>query len=133
MAVGEFQPDLRPAWTNATPPAPLLNPDGSQQTVPQTTHHQLPWPGDSTISQISAETWFSLSKGWSDETISGLIYFIGENPDGTPNYFNGSGQPFTLTKDVRMYWVLPTGTDKVSVSLDPHYHPVGWCFEVKGQ
>lgn len=133
MAVGEFQPDLRPAWSTNTPPAPVLNADGSQQVIPQPTQHQLPWPGDTTVSAISAQTWFSLSKGWSDETISGRIWFIGENSDGTPNYLNDGGQAFTLTQDVRMFWGLPNGTTKVSVQLNPHRHPVGWCFEVKGQ
>lgn len=133
MAIGEFQPDLRPAWATSGPsgaePTPVLDSDGVQKMVPQPTHHQLPWPGDASVSLISATTWFSLSKGW-DDSVSGHVWFIGSS-GGSPAYLHD--EDFTLAQDVRKGWQLPPGTDKVSVALNPHAHPVGWCFEVRGQ
>lgn len=138
MAIGEFQPDLRPAWKIVVKDGmdyavPVLEKDGSQKMNAYPTFHSLPWPSDSSVSSISEKSWFSITKGWNDEVnpVSGTVYFIGwDKKKNGPAYLKT--EPFKLIADVRKWWEVPQGTTKISVLLHPHFKPVGWCLEIKG-
>lgn len=142
--IGEFQPDLRLHWVKNNDGVwePDINAKtGLQVVVPQATYHQLVWPGDSSVSSISDKSWFNMTKGWDDKInpVSGHIWFIGEARSTAPVPGKGEGpyspryiddEDFTLVQDVR--WTkMPAGTVKISVMLNPHWHPVGYGMEVR--
>lgn len=141
--IGEFQPkfDYRPKWTlDETSGAwlPVVDLETGLQVVKRValqTFHQLFWPGDATVSSITANAWFTLSKGWDNPTnpVSGTVFFIGSNADGSPKYLGAgaAGQTFTLNQDREFTTDLPVGTKKISVRLDPHDHAVGWAIEAQ--
>jgi hypothetical protein len=145
--IGEFQPkfDYRPKWklTDPADPTSAWIPDIDAATglqvikrVAYQTFHQLFWPGDSTVSSITANAWFTISKGWDNPTnpVSGTVFFIGTNADLSPKYLGAggsAGQAFTLSQDREFTTDLPAGTKKISVRLDPHDHAVGWAIEAQ--
>lgn len=139
--IGELQPYVAPRWKQDSTGAwvPDLDDNGVQQMFAYPTYHDLPWPADSSVSGISAQTWFTLVKGWSDKLnpVSGILYFMGEKdwvvgkPGGSPTYLQTLN--FTLGVNVRQTWELPKGTTNVGIELAPHYHAVGYCFEVRAK
>jgi hypothetical protein len=69
------------------------------------------------------------------------VWFLGTNPDGTPNYelgapptgasafpFPGNGNPFVLKKNARHWWEAPDGTDQIAVEYRST-QPIGWEIE----
>jgi hypothetical protein len=143
--IGEFQPkfDYWPAWRHVdeTDPTSAWMPNVDNNTGRQLTYrvaletfHQLFWPGDSTVSTITKQAWFTLSKGWNNtiNPVTGNLWFVGTNADGSPKYLGSSaGAAFTLAQDREFTTPLPIGCKKISVRLDPHDHAVGWAIEAQ--
>jgi hypothetical protein len=89
-------------------------------------------------SSLTKRSWLGLATGW-DDAPEVRVWFVGTNPDGTPNYdlpappsgappFPGNGKPFVLKKNARQWWEAPDGTDQIAVE----YHsaqPLGWEIE----
>ena len=71
--------------------------------------------------------WLSLSTGWVDATDI-TVWFIGTNPDGTPNYLR-TLPGLTVIHDVRKYLLIPAGTETISVQYTAP-NPVGWALEL---
>lgn len=125
----QFAKDANGVWQ------PVIDSTSGLQDVaviPQPTFHQLFWPGDKTVSAISAETWFTITKGWDDNLnpVSGHVWFIGTDSNG-PVYLGDNA--FKIVQDWEWTVQLPTGCKKVSIQLDPHAHAVCATFEVKAQ
>jgi hypothetical protein len=82
-------------------------------------------------SSLVKRGWLSLATGW-DDAPEIRVWFIGTNPDRTPNYrlFPDNGKPFALPKNVRRWWDLPDGTDQIAVEYTS-LNPIGWCLELE--
>lgn len=142
--IGEFQPkfDYHPKFTKDTNGVwqPVIDEATGRQAVDRValpTFHQLFWPADKTVSSISAQSWFTLSKGW-DNTINpvtGHYWFIGSNLDGNgaplgpPKYLGDDS--INMSQDWEWTASLPAGCKKISIQLDPHDHAIGWALEIK--
>jgi hypothetical protein len=89
-------------------------------------------------SSLTKRSWLGLSTGW-DDAPEVRVWFLGTNPDGTPNYdlpappsgappFPGNGKPFALKKNARQWWEAPDGTDQIAVEY-LSTQPLGWEIE----
>lgn len=131
--------DYRPLWKKATPDAPWT-PDIDEATgrqkvdrVPLATTHQIFWPADSTVSSIAQDTWFSLTQSF-DITghywFNGTSYDAGGVPNGAPLLKDG---PIANVRDLEWSTLMPHGTRKVTVKLDPVDETMYATFEVKAK
>lgn len=134
MTIVALQPQLRPKWKivdNVT--VPDVDANGLQFMEPTTTYHQWCWPSDGTVSQISANTWFTVTRGWDDTVsdVAGELWLIGTNADASPKYLGY--HTFDLGTDREFTILVPPGTKKYSVKLKPHKIPVYCTLEVKAK
>ncbi len=89
-------------------------------------------------SSLTKRSWLGLATGW-DDAPEVRVWFLGTNPDGTPNYglpapptgappFPGNGIAFKLTMNARQWWEAPDGTDQIAVEYRSE-QPIGWEIE----
>jgi hypothetical protein len=136
----ELQPkfDYSPHWTKIADGAWVPDVDGATglqhvTRVALPTAHQIYWPGDESVSQISAVTWLSITQS---VDITGHYWFNGTSfdgngvPNGAPLLKDG---PIVNKRDLEWNMILPKGTRKISINLAPHENPIAVTLEVKAR